>query len=53
MSGLLGHSGRTGNLGQIGSGEILVQDHVVTSAAGIVNVAPVTSRLALPYTDAT
>ena len=41
MSGLIGHSGRTGNLGQIGSGEILIQDQVVTSAAGIINVAPV------------
>ena len=41
MSGLIGHSGRTGNLGQIGSGEILIQDQEVTSAAGIINLSPV------------
>ena len=39
MSGLIGHSGRTGNLGQIGSCEILIQDQVVTSAAGIINLS--------------
>ena len=31
MSGLLGHSGRTGNMGQIGTGEILVSDVVQNS----------------------
>ena len=38
MSGLLGHSGRTGTLGQIGSGEVLVQDYAVTAAAGTINI---------------
>ena len=31
MSGLLGHSGKTGNMGQIGTGEILVSDIVQNS----------------------
>ena len=33
MSGLLGHSGRTGNMGQIGTGEILVSDVVQNSGS--------------------
>ena len=36
MSGLVGHSGKTGNLGQIGSGEILIQDTVVNSGATLI-----------------
>ena len=41
MSGLVGHHGRSGNLGQIGSGEVLLQDYVITANAGIVNVEKV------------
>ena len=36
MSGLVGHSGKTGNLGQIGSGEILIQDTVINSGATLI-----------------
>ena len=36
MSGLVGHSGKTGNLGQIGSGEILIQDTVINSGTTLI-----------------
>ena len=36
MSGIIGHHGKSGNLGQIGSGEILIKDTVVSSGSTLI-----------------